>query len=336
MSGPLRLNLGSGDPSSMPWAGTDTPFRKKLRRILLCLLVGYLVIGFAYLIYGAIAESGLYAYIMSVEMETIGFAGQKSTFLVGIVVLLLPVLAVAIALEKFAIDFLEPIQAGVSGEQTTARFTRRRSTQFFTSVKGALVICGVPLAATVALLAVVLSQGSQELPIHTADLRNGDSTVPQDARYVNVIAFLAHNYLTAYREGLHLEESQTVNIYGPLTGAGWTPADPVRYFVHYSTYTSDRNAYAHLPDAFHENGSARFSGELKTSLPLWVEREWKSKGLKIAKAYHVIDWRELPYDTVPAPDRHGTVKAIGVIGVAITVITFMLWIILSKKSRAAS
>jgi len=300
------------------------------------LLVGYLVTGFAYLVYGAIAESGLYAYIMSVEMETIGYGGQKSTFLVGMVVLLLPVLAVAIALEKFAIDFLEPIQAGASGEQATARTARRRNTQFFTSVKGALVICGVPLAATLALLAVVRPQGSQELPVYTADLRNGESTVPQDARYVKVIAFLAHKYLTAYREGLHREESHTVNVYGPLTGAGWTLADPVRYFVHYSTYTSDQNAYDGLPDAFHEKGSARFSGELKTSLPLWVEREWKSKGLKIAEAYQVIDWRELPYDRVPAPDGHGTVRAIGEIGFAITVITFTIWIILRKKARATS
>jgi hypothetical protein len=51
-------------------------------------------------------------------------------------------------------------------------------------------------------------------------------------------------------------------------------------------------------------GPAPFTGQLKTSLPVFVKREWNRKGLKLAPGYRVVDWMELPADKVPVAGRY--------------------------------
>jgi hypothetical protein len=108
----------------------------------------------------------------------------------------------------------------------------------------------------------------------------------------------------------------------------------VRYVVHHETLTSHATGGPSLPDAFRVAVPAPFTGQLKTSLPVFVKREWNRKGLKLASGYRLVEWMELPGDKVPVSGRYEPTFWIFGVGVLTTlmilfVMTFIRKVLLS-------
>jgi hypothetical protein len=52
--------------------------------------------------------------------------------------------------------------------------------------------------------------------------------------------------------------------------------------------------YGDLPSEFEQSGPGKFKGSISRALPLFVEREYKSKGLRVAPDFVVVNGTNLP------------------------------------------
>ena len=158
----------------------------------------------------------------------------------------------------------------------------------------------LPIALGAVLYPMVNSWNERDrrATIYAVDLTSGSSAFPEDARFVRVTGVLARSFALTFKKHFTSPGSRasTYNddlyeIFAPLTGVGWTPADPVRYFVRHEVEAYPR---AQWPGAFRVRGAAQFPGKLSHSLPSFAEHHFRSQGLKLAPPYTVIEWKDLP------------------------------------------
>lgn len=160
----------------------------------------------------------------------------------------------------------------------------------------------LPIALGAVLYPIAKSSNERDrrATIYAVDLTSGSAAFPEDARFVRVTGVLARSFALTFKKHFPGPGSRTSSyrddlyeIFAPLTGVGWTPADPVRYFVRHEV-----EAYPHAqwPGAFRVRGAAQFSGKLSPSLPWFAENHFRSQGLKLAPPYTVIEWKDLPVE----------------------------------------
>jgi hypothetical protein len=196
-------------------------------------------------------------------------------------------------------------------------------------------ITSIPLLAGLAIASVfLLLANRQNQTVYAIDLGDREATVPKGAAFVELNAVLVRGYLTGYQEDNN--NLYSVHVYAPLAGPGWTPAEPLRYFVHHVTDTHfDSNGKADLPSAFGEHGMARFPGKLARSLPVVVRQKYNSKGLKIAPGYVVIDWTDRPGGQQSTQDRYTLPVLIGLIGLVVALTFFTMLVANKVRGRSA-
>jgi hypothetical protein len=300
---------------------------KTARTLVLSFAGVYLVAVIVYMIESTETQTGLFGYLMAVQMHAFGVVHESVTAILGMFLCLLPVLCLMGVIEKF--------YPGASGLVPTATTPVRRLQDVQLSWKHVLMIPLIPLVAMVVIGTVMLLMAnSQNQKVYKIDLEDKAVSVPKGAVFVELNAILLRGYVTGYREETDNPSSvqNKVHVYAPLAGPGWTPAEPVRYFVHHVRPSS---ATAGLPPAFHERGPARFPGKLGGSLPVVATQAFESKGLKIAPGYAVVDWTEIYGDQGPTSDRYDAVIMTGVVGGLLTLVLFgsLVGIKMSKRGR---
>lgn len=116
----------------------------------------------------------------------------------------------------------------------------------------------------------------------------------------------------------------------PITEDRWTPAQPVRYMIHYEGSS--------LPSELKTQGETRVSGKIGGRLPTLIADRFREKGLHIEPSYVVLNWveaGEVPSGT-PAIDYDPAGIAFGV-GIVMTFVTFASLALpraAAKRSRA--
>ena len=160
------------------------------------------------------------------------------------------------------------------------------------SWKRILGISAIPIliAAVIAPGVYVLMHRDDQKMVYDLDLTSGAAAPPRNAKFVNVTGVIAKPYVMSLKS---VSDTAVVHWrYAPITEAGWTPRDPIRYVVAIAAgETSDYQVA--WPVALQKSGVTRFSGSLGSSLSTIVESGFRSKGLKLADSYSVLSMRDL-------------------------------------------
>jgi hypothetical protein len=315
------------------------PLQRMTRQFQIIWIVG-MAAALAYSIYSTVAESGLAAYIMQLELRIAGAAAMKITLLVTLFVLLAPLVAITAIVAKIA-----PSQVWMGAESRNRstlgpfeRLNRPLQVQHI-SWKVVFVVTAVPLVvgAVVSPILHYLDQRDQQEKVYSIDLKWDVTPPPPGTRFVEVTGLMARSHALIFKRTLN--GSDSYEVFAPITNYRWTPADPVRYIVRQESPVSD--GQAQWPEVFRERGVAQISGKISHSLPAFVASEFRSKGLKLGPSYTVIDWQELPDHRVPY-SGDATVAAVICLIIAgwallmMVVVKFMLPMVIRKKQIAYS
>jgi hypothetical protein len=258
----------------------------------------YCLAALVYTLYSATTESGLDAYLLRLEMNIIGGAEEVLTALLAFGVLLAPLWAITRVVEKLApslvwasADTHDQFEAGLAKPGLMGHLNRPVQT---VSWKVVLVVTAIPILVGAVLFPVMhySEQRDRQEKVHSIDLTSGLADLPKGAKFVDLTGLVDHSYVLTFKRTFN-SSVVSQELFAPVTGNGWTPADPVLYFVRDVSY-EDPQGKTHFPDAFRRKGAARFSGEISRSLPAYVESEFRSKGLKLGAAYSVIELKNLP------------------------------------------
>ena len=258
----------------------------------------YCAAAFAYTMYSATTESGLDAYLIRLELDTFGAAEEALTAVLTLGVLVAPLWAITRAVGRFApslvwasADDSNQSEAGLRERGLMDRMQRPVQSVSWTVV---LVATAIPILVGAVLFPVIYYSGQRDRQetVYPIDLTSGIADLPKGARFADVKGRMEQSYRLAFK---HTFNTATVSheLFAPITGGGWTPADPIRYFVRDVSYEDGRGR-KEWPEEFRKKGIAQFSGKISRSLPAFVEREYQSKGLKLAASYSVIEWNHLP------------------------------------------
>ena len=257
----------------------------------------YCVAAFAYTMYSATTESGLDAYLIRLELDIIGAAEQTLTALLTFGILLAPLWAITKAVGRLApslvwasADTSNQSEAGLRKPGFMDRLNRPVQNVSWTVV---LVATGIPILVGAVLFPVIYYSGQRDRQekVYAIDLTSGIADLPKNAKFADVKGRMEQSYRLTFKHTFNTTVSH--ELFAPITGSGWTPADPIRYFVRDLSY-EDGQGRKEWPEEFRKSGIVQFSGKISRSLPAFVEREYQSKGLKLAASYSVIEWNHLP------------------------------------------
>jgi hypothetical protein len=282
---PTHREQPSNQPQS-PAAPPRSPSGIFDRRVHLWLNI-YAISALAYIFYGLFTGSGLIRLYLK-ALYASGIFGwisphSKLALLVVLVVPMLafgaPVFLTAGAARRFA----PPLARAIDSWGVTSR-PQRTEVQPWRSIFKA---CGAVLLFFCLLAPLVFwyTESPQARKIHDIDTRNSQAGLPMDAKYVRLTGVVAQRFWIVS----HSDSSHSESI-APVVSEGWTPADPVRYFV---------VAKGEEPSSFRGRGLTRFSGEpagageIAETYRSAIEH-YKSKGLHIDPDLVVILSRDLP------------------------------------------
>lgn len=269
------------------------------------LLFGYLAFAFIYPAYSTINQTGLGGYLIALELETFGVAYLKLTIILGFLILLAPFTAIAVAIEK--------LKPGIGARQP--RVATSTGSPFYLSWKGILLMTAGALAITAAISGVFVYLGMRESrqAIQEVNLGDPSASLPGTTSFVKLSGVIAREYLTGYTE----RKSRT-HVYVPITEAGWTPDEPVRFLIHHEFSSSGS-----LPSALRTNGPVQITGRIAgASLPVLSQRNYRARGVRISPSYTVIDWEGKSTSEDIAASRYDSAIMAGVIGFMIAAIMF--------------
>ena len=288
-------------------------------RIVTCLYFVAFGIGFVYIFYDASTGTGLVGNLMKRQFDVFGAASLKGAVIAAFAVLSLPLIAISVSLRIFAPSLMfrptesrtpaspsGPVLGGYSGW-----LTRLSWTTVFAYAAIPLIVTAAAYEAT-----VYLTQEEQQGKVHEIDLTSDPgappSDLPAEAKFAGITGLIVRRYASVYTRGTVPSAPDKYEVFAPLTGREWKPADPVRYFVHIKASRSVHGE-PQWPEAFRQGGPAKFSGQVGRALPAFVERDYQSKGLKIAPAYFVVDWRDMPNHQIPASGAPDIVLGVGLL-----------------------
>jgi hypothetical protein len=111
---------------------------------------------------------------------------------------------------------------------------------------------------------------------------------------------VARSYMAGYRDVIHEQNGDDIideQVFAPIAGLGWNPADPVQFVVHetiHKTIRIDSDRKAESPSDFGGMGPVEFVGKIDKTLPVFITRKFAAKGLKIAPSCRVVNLTEPP------------------------------------------
>ncbi|SPF41843.1 membrane hypothetical protein [Candidatus Sulfopaludibacter sp. SbA4] len=251
-----------------PWAGMTSGFG--------AFTAVYSLAAIAYAMYSIGAESGLYGYVMILEMDTIGMAEKTITALLTFGVLFAPFGAII-----WIAGNLAPSLVWAPGPPKSGLMERLNQPVRSVSWRMIFLVTAIPILAGVLICPVLYhsEQRDQNQKIYPIDLTSGGGDPAKDAKFAQVTGLMARQYALSFKRTFNTV-TKSHEMFAPLTGNAWTHADPVRYFVRVESY-EDGQGKVEWPVELRQSGPARFSGKISRSLPAYVESEFRSKGLKI-------------------------------------------------------
>jgi hypothetical protein len=300
------------------------------------------IVAVAYTVYSLATGSGLFGYLMALEMNLIGMAEETITAMLTFGVLVAPLWAVTGIVAKIAptqvwaaANRLPPRSPG--GSTLLEKLNRPVDRISWKAVLGATAI---PLLTGVVVFAVMYNsdQRDQQERIYPIDIRSAAADPPKNAKFVELTGLVARSYTLTFKHSNDSTASE-YELFVPITEAGWTSTDPVRYFARASAYEASLGqGDVRWPDAFRQSSAAQFSGRISQSLPAYVETKYRSRGLKFGPSYLVIELMDFPDHKVPSSNNAllaaGICLLIAVSAFAIlTMVKFMLPAI--RKRQAA-
>ena len=287
-----RSNPSSSGGYRAPWLDMTPRFQ--------VIWAVYFIAALAYMAYGVATGSGLPAYLERLEMDIIGMAEDHITVVLtfGLLIAALWVLTRITGRLAPSLVWAPPGAPNQSeaGLPTSSLLGKLNRPVQRVSWKAVFVITAIPLLIGAVISPVVYysDQRNQHERIYPIDLTSGVADPPRNAKFVELTGLVARSYALSYKHS----DSSTPSLYElfvPVTGEGWTPADPVRYFVTISAYEASLGkGDVEWPDAFRQGSAAHFSGKISRSLPSYVESRYRSKGLRLAPTYSVIEWDTFP------------------------------------------
>lgn len=263
----------------------------------------YVIVALVYSGSSAVTESGLAGYVLKLEMDIIGIAEVFTTLPLTMFLLLLPFGAMMWIVEKLAPSRLW-IYADAEADFHDPSFTERMNRPLTNvSWKAVFMVTAIPVVVGAILYPSLYysTQREQAEKVYPINLASGVADTPKNAKFVDLTGMVAHSYAVVFKTiSTKREIDDVYELFAPITGAGWTPAEPVRYFVRYEP--SERSGGKVVwPEAFRQRGAVTFSGKISRSLPSYVESKFRSKGLQVDPSYSVIEYRKgkASYDRAP-------------------------------------
>ena len=263
----------------------DSHARRLERRVnprFLACFVGCELAAFVYAVYAVITQNSVAGYAMKLQMDLVGRASENITFMLLLLLPLFAALGLWGALERLVPSLIwtyrEPLPEPAPYEQ-----------------KGHISWKAVLLAAALpSLIGTVISAGMYFR--HEQDRKetvypvSAAALPPQGAKFVAVRGLIERPYLVGYRKTDHQTTSH--QLFAPVLAPGWTPADPVRYVVHYET-PATYDGKTTWPEAFRRSGETEFAGRIK-ALPAYAGGDLHSKGLKLDRSCSMVELDDLP------------------------------------------
>jgi len=166
------------------------------------------------------------------------------------------------------------------------------------------------------------TQSAPARKIHEIDLIHTTAVLPIGAKYIRLTGVVARRFWLVYRNE---DGSDPVSI-APVVGDGWSPADPVRFFV---------VADGEKPSPFEKKGPVRIAGE-PARAPSDIERQaierYRSKGLNIDHAFVILESKDLPSGGY-APIDYDFLTGLVAVGLFLPLVVFVVQVIGRYKDK---
>jgi len=240
----------------------------------------YILLAVAYVFYGMVTETGLYGYLMDLSLRLFGSAGQKSTFLVSLVVTLIPMVAGIVIWAKLGGQGQSAPSATSAPPEASADSVARarsglRATRWIAAAFMVLPwVLGYPAYSW---LASQERADAQTVP-QALSIEQGFEAPAPSSKFVRLEAQpqLDLTYsITKSRAG----STGSGEYYIPLTAAAWTPKEPLRYFLHFTRYGEPTQ----------DDFAGPFIGKVSAdALPTPAVKEYERAGIALARPYFVV------------------------------------------------
>jgi hypothetical protein len=259
----------------------------------------YTAIVGAFIFYGYIMKTGLYALLIDAQLKWFGKAQVEIAVFVPFIVLMLPVAPLAsFVRKKERLEQLRDpnasgaIAAGLSGPAVNPE----KPSYWVWIVAAAVVPFVISLVAYAYLTAVDANDQTQ--PIYHLDLAVSSDLPAAGVKFIEIAGVLQQDSeytLTEDHSG-----TKSSHRYAPLTDGSWTPDRPVKYFMDLKSEGDSRIAIGHLDkktgrfEVMPPSGpfKSTFGGQLsQNGLPDYVRSALERRGIKIAERYYVLEWK---------------------------------------------
>jgi hypothetical protein len=243
-------------------------------------LGAYLITAFAYLAYSLFTGAGLCGYLIDLQMRAFGWAGMKMSFLIGMMVILLPFGLIAWLFER--VGLIKRGRPGAAGAHT-------QTTTVSQMPLGWKVVCSILLAplliaAVVYFIISQIDRSNQQMPIYQINVMNSESVPPDGAKFATITG------KSQSKDGLAFEEgSSTLHTYVPFTGDHWDSSEPVRYFLYTPLKNHSGGTSQSIKDVWEGSPDEGLDCQLeKNALPVYASKEFERRGVIIASPYYVL------------------------------------------------
>jgi len=258
----------------------------------------YFAIAAAYIIYGYVTKTGLYALMIDQQLKLFGKAEVGVAIFLPLIALMLPVVPLASYVRKretSELSFDPNGRAAIAARLIgPAAAPEKRSYWIWIS---AFAVAPLLVSLAVYLYMTVTNSRDQKRPIYQMDLARSSDVPSGNIKFIEIAGVLQQDSeygLTEDTSGM-----KSSHRYAPVTDAGWTPDRPVKFFLHMKSQGDQRIAIGHLNkktgrlEVMPPRGAydSTFGGQLsQNSLPDYVKSAFERRGIRIDERYYVLDW----------------------------------------------
>ena len=255
----------------------------------------YFVGTLGYVFYSAFSGTGLGGWLTALQIRFFGSASDSITVLGLFILAWLPLLLL-LRYDPQGVDILTKQPRPPDGRPQGITFG------LLARIAVALPLLAVPVYLWLQHQAEI----DERRPVYPLNLvDNPNPPVPADAKFVHLNGAFQANYQYILTETTNGRPTKT-DRYVPLTGAGWQPGEPVRFFLDTSTsyyYDPANQRSINLDQTAPFLGT--FDGELgQGNLPTVVRQEFERQHLKLAESPYVLDFASSYGGHPPTAESH--------------------------------
>jgi hypothetical protein len=279
-------------------------------------IVNYIYMGaaFGYFMYNLITQTGLYGGLIDAQLHWFGVAYGNFTMLIALMILGAPAALIFTYIQR--------------KEASTVDATKKSALANFlwspvSSWKSLLIISLVPTLITLPIYFALIWMDwkDQRREVYKVDL-NRESALPSgDVKFVHLTGVVQLDYKYRLGNESSLGLSGRTKMYAPLTGSGWTPDQPIRFFID-TTLSGHFDAQTKRFSSFSERSpvAATFDGRLtRNGLPTFVENKYQRTGLLIESPYFVMDQMAFVDGRIPSAAEKQKYHQIPLFGVLVSI-----------------